>query len=109
MDTDAKVATVGTIGKSITLTREDVVNDLKPVVIDILRDSVESLIDHGDILPFNHFRNLNEKNNEELADLWCDLISDHFLNVNPDIEDVVMLVDDGKKSGVKEKIWLASK
>ena len=95
-------------GKSITFTKQEIINQLKPIIIDMLKDNVEGLVNGEEQKMFDHFANLSSKSNEMIADFWCDMVSDVYFNDNPEVDEVLMLVEK-LGDGTKIKMWLASK
>ena len=104
------------VGYSKSFTRDEVRDMVACVATDVLKDNVENYI-NGDCITvnmFNRFRELHEKTNETLGNLWRDLCSEKFFEQNPYVDEVlmdttIMTPTNNGKSGTVQKIWLASK
>ena len=89
---------------SVVLSREDILNDLYPLVIDMIKDNVEDYVKNGTDGMIENFRAISDWKMNALITLWCDRISDDFFQSHPAVDDI--LVESDEKN-MKE--WVASK
>lgn len=103
---------------SVTLTREDMIDDLLPVLVECTKDQVETMLKNPHyhmgtppISPKLHglLCGLPERD-EDLISWWCDCYSEIFFKKHPKVQNVLFL----KKSKARgdltdEKEWIASR
>lgn len=98
--------------KTATLTRQEIENDIADRVKSLLIENIEGFImgdkDSMDIV--NNFRGIKDWHNDQIIATWCDLCSDEWFEKNPEVEDVLMSVNE--KRGEKiiiVKEWVCNK
>ena len=94
---------------SRTLTREDLLKDLRPVYIAKLVKAAPNMVDNGDLAIYQHFSNANKKPLEALMDDWCEYLSEDWFKLCPDVDDVLVLTSPSNSTGPSQKIWMASR
>lgn len=95
--------------KTVTLTRDEVINQIADMADTLLIDvGREQLLIEGD-MTLRRFFGLKDKSHDELANLWAEFCADLYLSENPDVEDVLMLTNGFKPGENIQKIWLANK
>jgi hypothetical protein len=86
-----------------TFTRQEIIDALIPVAVDMLRDNVESLVKDGEDAMFKTFGNIKRLSDDDLMEYWSDFVAESFFEDNPDIEDVLMVTDN------KDKKWVITR
>ena len=107
---------------SYTFTKEEMIAQIREATKDICRGMGENIASGDKELQDSslHFlrcianlsnppgdpRDMNYKNNQ-IAEYWCDFCSDPFFAANPDVSDVLMLVEEFEGEGKKwyNKFW----
>ncbi len=97
---------------SLIITMDNVKKDLKPYVKKMIEVAVDEVLDEGGntqlgIQKITGLLSLASGSwpNERLFNDWCEWCSADFFKANPDIDDVLVLVQDGD---CKQCEWLAS-
>jgi tetrahydromethanopterin S-methyltransferase subunit F len=105
---------------SVTLTREDMIRDLLPLVVKSIQDKAEFMVrderyDSG--IPNGHNIDSNlhgilsgrEERDEELINLWCELCSIQYFDTHV-VDDVLLAKREGKEGyNHAKKEWVASR
>jgi hypothetical protein len=90
--------------KSVLLSREDILNDLYPLVIDMVKDNVEDYVKNGTDGMVEGFRGMSGWNMSALINFWCDRVSDKFFDDHPEVDDILV-----KSDSKNMKEWIASR
>lgn len=98
------------INYCVTLTLEQIKNDLQPFVLESIKDLTEEIIENNDYGSHDTLLNLlnfHRWKYSEYFNLWCDIYSDSFFEQNPEIQEI--LCDVSTTQSLVEKEWLASR
>ncbi len=103
------------MNKVVTLTKQEVINQLKPIISEIIIDSLDDYINggpnyvgHSGINAFNKYYNLKD-NIPTLIQIWCDHVSDKYFDDHPDVSDVLLLIEAPTENAPSTKEWMASR
>jgi hypothetical protein len=83
------------VRKSVLITLDQVKDDLRPLILDIIKSDAEMVL-KGEDYPVDHLKFLLEFPTwdvDSYLNFWCDLCSETFFVENPTIDDVLVKMD----------------
>lgn len=101
------------MSNAVTFTRDELISQITPIAIDLLKDDIQKWVTDEDgnssiRTKFEHLSRLPRKMDNELIELWCDLVSEMYFDENKDVDEVLFL-SETLKDGTKIKEWMASR
>lgn len=102
---------------SYTFKKEDIISQIRKFNSEVAKEAGVSIangedVDGGFAAILSMLSDLDNDTNKSISEFWCDMCSDNFFKKNPNVSDVLMIVDsnvweDGKV--VHEKYWVCGK
>ena len=101
------------MSNAVTFTRDELISQIAPIAITLLEGDIRKWVMDEDETSslrskFEHLSRLPRKMDNELIEIWCDLVSISYFCNNKDVDEVLFL-SETRKDGTKIKEWMASR
>jgi hypothetical protein len=100
--------------RSVILTPEQIREDVKPLVEAAMLDHAKYMFStkeffNEDWKVLHNQISFNSWSKAELAEMWAELCSEEFFELNPEVDDVLLLMNKEGTNDIKLCEWLASR